>query len=270
MLTAGRVVSDSVLAQIVMMVSYAKRSRAPIKGVADKISAALVPTALAVSAALFVAWVLWGPTLALAYAITAAVSVLIVACPCALGLAIPISIITAVVQRAQVGVLFKDAEEQERMAGVDILIVEKAGTLTRGKPALTGVAVWAGEDETAILTLAAALEKVSEHPQAEAIVAGAAAKGIKAGTTKEFAAVTGKGVLIGIFAVVDSVRESTVTAITELHAQGVRIIIATGDNAQTAKAMAGEGVNDALALAAADVGIAQWARGPMLRCRVRG
>jgi Cu+-exporting ATPase len=338
-MTAGRVGADSVLAQIVTMVSNAKRSRAPIQGVADQIAAVFVPVVLAVSVAAFVAWIIWGPTPALAYAVTAAVSVLIVACPCALGLATPISITTAAGRGAQAGVLIKDAEALERMAGVDTLIVDKTGTLTLGKPALTDVVVLAGEDEAAILTLAAALEKGSEHPLAEAIVTGAAAKGIEAGDTKGFEAVTGKGVqgtvggrkvalgnaammhdlglnieaaqaqadtlratgktamfvaadgvLIGIVAVADPVRETTAAAIKELHAQGLRIIMATGDNERTAKAvaaslgidevragvlpddkralietlraeghkvaMAGDGVNDAPALAAADVGIA--------------
>jgi Cu+-exporting ATPase len=338
-MTAGRVGADSVLAQIVTMVSNAKRSRAPIQGVADQIAAVFVPVVLAVSVAAFVAWIIWGPTPALAYAVTAAVSVLIVACPCALGLATPISITTAAGRGAQAGVLIKDAEALERMAGVDTLIVDKTGTLTMGKPALTDVVVLAGEDEAAILTLAAALEKGSEHPLAEAIVTGAAAKGIEAGDTKGFEAVTGKGVqgtvggrkvalgnaammhdlglnieaaqaqadtlratgktamfvaadgvLVGIVAVADPVRETTAAAIKELHAQGLRIIMATGDNERTAKAvaaslgidevragvlpddkralietlraeghkvaMAGDGVNDAPALAAADVGIA--------------
>ncbi|WP_246040639.1 heavy metal translocating P-type ATPase [Roseovarius arcticus] len=338
-MAAGRVGVDSVLAQIVTMVSNAKRSRAPIQGVADKIAAVFVPVVLAVSAASFVVWMIWGPTPALAYAITAAVSVLIVACPCALGLATPISITTAAGRGAQAGVLIKDAEALERMAGVDTLIVDKTGTLTMGKPALTDVVVLAKEDEAGILTLAAALEKGSEHPLAEAIVAGASVKGIKAGDIKEFASVTGKGVqgvvggrkvalgnaammqdlglktdtaeeradalratgktamfvaadgeLIGIVAVADPVRDSTAAAIKELHAQGLRIIMATGDNERTAKAvadalgidevragvlpddkralveqlqaegckvaMAGDGVNDAPALAVADVGIA--------------
>ncbi len=338
-MTAGRVGADTVLAQIVAMVSNAKRSRAPIQGVADKIAAVFVPAVLLIAIAAFAAWMIWGPAPALAYAITAAVSVLIIACPCALGLATPISITTAAGRGAQAGVLIKDAEALERMAGVDTLIVDKTGTLTMGKPALTDVVVLAGADEAAILTLAAALEKGSEHPLAEAIVAGAKAKGIAAGEIVGFEAVTGKGVqgvvggrkvalgnaammqdlglnttaaeaqadtlralgktamfvavdgvLAGIVAVADPVRETTAAAIKELHAQGMRIIMATGDNERTAKAvagplgidevragvlpdekralievlrkegrkvaMAGDGVNDAPALAAADVGIA--------------
>ena len=338
-MTAGRVGAESVLAQIVAMVSNAKRSRAPIQGVADKIAAVFVPVVLVIAVAAFAAWIIWGPAPALAYAITAAVSVLIIACPCALGLATPISITTAAGRGAQAGVLIKDAEALERMAGVDTLIVDKTGTLTVGKPALTDVVVLAGVDEAALLTLAAALEKGSEHPLAEAIVAGAAARGIEAGDTAGFAAVTGKGVqgvvagrkvalgnaammqdmglvtkdaeaqadtlratgktamfiavdgvLAGIVAVADPVRATTAAAIKELHAQGMRIIMATGDNERTARAvagplgiddvragvlpddkralieslraagrkvaMAGDGVNDAPALAAADVGIA--------------
>ncbi len=338
-MTAGRVGAETVLAQIVAMVSNAKRSRAPIQGVADRISAVFVPVVLLIAVAAFAAWMIWGPAPALAYAITAAVSVLIIACPCALGLATPISITTAAGRGAQAGVLIKDAEALERMAGVDTLIVDKTGTLTVGKPALTDVVVLAAVDEATILTLAAALEKGSEHPLAEAIVAGAKVKGIDAGDTLGFQAVTGKGVqgtvggrnvalgnaammqdmglattaaeaeadtlratgktamfvavdgvLAGIVAVADPVRDSTAAAIRELHAQGLRIIMATGDNARTAQAvagalaidevragvlpddkralieglrneghkvaMAGDGVNDAPALAAADVGIA--------------
>ena len=338
-MTAGKVGADTVLAQIVAMVSNAKRSRAPIQGVADKIAAVFVPVVLAVAIAAFAAWMVWGPAPALAYAVTSAVSVLIIACPCALGLATPISITTAAGRGAQAGVLIKDAEALERMAGVDTLIVDKTGTLTMGKPALTDVVVLGVETEAMILTLAAALEKGSEHPLAEALVAGAKARGIDAGNAVGFAAVTGKGVqgtvggrqvalgnaammqdlglntqmaearadalratgktamfvavdgaLAGIVAVADPVRNSTSAAIKELQAQGFRIIMATGDNERTAKAvagplgidevwagilpddkraliqklrvegrkvaMAGDGVNDAPALAAADVGIA--------------
>ena len=336
---AGRVGADTVLAQIVAMVSNAKRSRAPIQGVADKIAAVFVPVVLVIAVLAFAAWMLWGPAPALAYAITAAVSVLIIACPCALGLATPISIATAAGRGAQAGVLIRDAEALERMAGVDTLIVDKTGTLTMGKPALTNVVVLAGVDEAGIVVLAAALEKGSEHPLAEAIVAGAKAMGIEAGDTVGFEAVTGKGVqgtvagrkvalgntammqdsglttdaakaqadtlratgktvmfvavdgvLAGLVAVADPVRDSTAAAIRALHAWGLRIIMATGDNERTAKAMAGalgidevragvmpddkrelivalraegrrvamagEGINDAPALAAADVGIA--------------
>ncbi len=336
---AARVGADTVLSQIVAMVTKAKQSRAPIQGVADRISAVFVPLVLLIAVVAFAAWMMFGPSPALAYAITAAVSVLIIACPCALGLATPISITTAAGRGAQAGVLIKDAEALERMAGVDTLIVDKTGTLTMGKPVLTDVVVLAGESETTILTLSAALEKGSEHPLAEAIVAGALAKNIVIGDTKDFEAVTGKGVqgrvngrivalgnkammaslglgsdvaeaaadplraigktamfvaidgkLAGIVAVADPVRPSTAAAIKALQSQGLRIIMATGDNERTAQAvgkslgidevragvlpddkrllieklrskgrkvaMAGDGVNDAPALAVADVGIA--------------
>ncbi len=338
-MSAARVGADTVLSQIVDMVTKAKQSRAPIQGVADRISAVFVPLVLLIAVVAFAVWIMFGPSPALAYAITAAVSVLIIACPCALGLATPISITTAAGRGAQAGVLIKDAEALERMAGVDTLIVDKTGTLTMGKPVLTDVVVLAGESETTILTLAAALEKGSEHPLAEAIVAGALAKNIVIGDTKDFEAVTGKGVqgrvngcivalgnkammaslgvgtdaaeaaadplramgktamfvaidgkLAGIVAVADPVRPSTAAAIKALHTQGLRIIMATGDNERTAQAvakslgidevragvlpddkrlfieklrsegrkvaMAGDGVNDAPALVAADVGIA--------------
>ena len=336
---AARVGADTVLAQIVDMVSSAKRSRAPIQGLADKVSAFFVPTVVLVALVAFAAWFFIGPAPAFVFAIAATVSVLIIACPCALGLATPISITTAAGRGAQAGVLIKDAEALERMAGVDTLIVDKTGTLTMGKPVLTDTVVLEGEDEATILTLAAALEKGSEHPLAEAIVAGAAAKGIAAGDTDGFEAVTGKGVrgkvggravalgnaammqamglqtasaeaaadklresgktamflavdgkLSGIIAVADPVKPSTTAAIKALHDVGLRIIMATGDNERTARAiagslgidevragvlpedkkklveelraqgrkiaMAGDGVNDAPALAAADVGIA--------------
>ena len=336
---AGKVGAETVLAQIVSMVSNARQSRAPIQGLADRVSAIFVPTVVAVSILAFVAWVVFGPDPALVFAMAAAVSVLIVACPCALGLATPISITTAAGRGAQAGVLIKDAEALERMAGVDTLIVDKTGTLTLGKPKLTDTLALGDIPEAELLSLAAALERGSEHPLAEAIVEAAEAQGVAKAEATDFEAVTGKGVrgqiagralalgntammkdlgldtaeaeakadslrtegktamfiamggaLVGIVAVADPIKESTAQAIKELHAQGLRVIMATGDNERTAKAvagklgidevragvlpqdkktlidalrkqghkiaMAGDGVNDAPALAAADVGIA--------------
>jgi len=336
---ASKVGADTVLAQIVAMVSNARRSRAPIQGMADRVAAVFVPAVVGVAILAFVLWMIFGPDPALVFAIAAAVSVLIIACPCALGLATPISITTAAGRGAQAGVLIKDAEALERMAGVDTLIVDKTGTLTMGKPKLTDTIVLSDVTEADILSLAAALERGSEHPLAEAIVEGAEAHGAIRQEATDFEAVTGKGVrgkvggravalgnsamtkdmdldtadadakadtlrtdgktamfvavdgtLAGIVAVADPIKESTAQAIKELHAQGLRVIMATGDNERTAQAvagklgidevragvlpedkktlidqlrkdghkiaMAGDGVNDAPALAAADVGIA--------------
>ncbi len=336
---ASKVGSDTVLAQIVAMVSNARRSRAPIQGMADRVAAVFVPTVVGVAILAFVLWLIFGPDPALVFAIAAAVSVLIIACPCALGLATPISITTAAGRGAQAGVLIKDAEALERMAAVDTLIVDKTGTLTMGKPKLTDTIALSDVTEADILSLAAALERGSEHPLAEAIVEGAEAHGAIRQEATDFEAVTGKGVrgkvggravalgnsammkdmdldtadadakadilrtdgktamfiavdgtLAGIVAVADPIKESTAQAIKELHAQGLRVIMATGDNERTAQAvagklgidevragvlpedkktlidqlrkdghkiaMAGDGVNDAPALAAADVGIA--------------
>ncbi|PKP95229.1 MAG: copper-translocating P-type ATPase [Alphaproteobacteria bacterium HGW-Alphaproteobacteria-14] len=336
---AGKVGADTVLAQIVAMVSNARRSRAPIQGLADRVSAVFVPTVVAIAIVAFIVWLTVGPEPALIFAIASAVSVLIIACPCALGLATPISITTAAGRGAQAGVLIKDAEALERMAGVDTLIVDKTGTLTMGKPKLTDTVVLGDLAETDLLSLAAALERGSEHPLAEAIVEGADAQGCPRQEATDFDAITGKGVrgkvsgravalgnaammrdmgldtgnaearadtlradgktamfiavdgaLAGIVAVADPIKESTAGAIRELHAQGLRVIMATGDNERTAQAvagrlgidevragvlpeakkelidqlrreghkiaMAGDGVNDAPALAAADVGIA--------------
>ncbi len=336
---AGKVGADTVLAQIVAMVSNARRSRAPIQGMADRVSAIFVPTVVGVAIFAFVMWMIFGPEPVLVFAIASAVSVLIIACPCALGLATPISITTAAGRGAQAGVLIKDAEALERMAGVDTLIVDKTGTLTMGKPKLTDTVALGEVSEADILSLAAALERGSEHPLAEAIVEGAEAQGAVRQEAANFEAVTGKGVhgtvggravalgntammqdmglettqaeakadalraegktamfvavdgaLSGIVAVADPIKESTAQAIKELHAQGLRVIMATGDNERTAQAvaatlgidevragvlpedkkklidqlrkdghkiaMAGDGVNDAPALAAADVGIA--------------
>ncbi|MCQ0972219.1 heavy metal translocating P-type ATPase [Paracoccus sp. TK19116] len=336
---AGKVGADTVLAQIVAMVSNARRSRAPIQGLADRVSAVFVPTVVVIAIIAFIVWMIFGPDPALVFAIASAVSVLIIACPCALGLATPISITTAAGRGAQAGVLIKDAEALERMAAVDTLIVDKTGTLTMGKPKLTDTVALAGITETDLLSLAAALERGSEHPLAEAIVEGAEAQGAPRLEATDFDAVTGKGVrgsvggravalgnaammremelvtsaaeaeadtlraegktamfvavdgaLAGIVAVADPIKDSTAQAIRELHAQGLRVIMATGDNERTAQAvagrlgidevragvlpeakkdlidqlrrdghkiaMAGDGVNDAPALAAADVGIA--------------
>jgi Cu+-exporting ATPase len=336
---AGKVGADTVLAQIVAMVSNARRSRAPIQGLADQVSAVFVPTVVGIAILAFAVWMIFGPEPALVFAIASAVSVLIIACPCALGLATPISITTAAGRGAQAGVLIKDAEALERMAGVDTLIVDKTGTLTMGKPKLTDTVALGDVAEADLLSLAAALERGSEHPLAEAIVEGAEAQGAARQEAADFEAVTGKGVrgtvggravalgnaammqemgldtgaadaradtlradgktamfvavdgvLAGIDAVADPIKDSTAQAIKELHALGLRVIMATGDNARTAQAvaaalgidevragvlpadkkglidqlrrdghkiaMAGDGVNDAPALAAADVGIA--------------
>ena len=191
---AGKVGADTVLAQIIAMVSNARRSRAPIQGLADRVSSVFVPTVVGIAIAAFVVWMIFGPEPALVYAIASAVSVLIIACPCALGLATPISITTAAGRGAQAGVLIKDAEALERMAGVDTLIVDKTGTLTMGKPKLTDTVVLAGVSQIDLLSLAAALERGSEHPLAEAIVEGAEAQGAARQESAEFEAVTGKGV----------------------------------------------------------------------------
>ncbi|BBU59582.1 copper-translocating P-type ATPase (plasmid) [Mameliella alba] len=336
---ATQVGADTVLSQIVDMVAGARRSRAPIQGLADRVSAIFVPTVVGIATLAFFAWLLIGPDPALAFAITAAVSVLIIACPCALGLATPISITTAAGRGAQAGVLIKDAEALERMARVDTVIVDKTGTLTMGKPTLTDVVGLSGANEADVLAYAAALERGSEHPLAEAIVQGARDRGAPRHDASEFDAVTGKGVtgrvegrdvalgnpalmaalgvdtsagdapadamradgktamyvaldgtLAGLVAVADPIKDTTAAAIRDLHALGLRVIMATGDNQRTAEAvarqldidevragvlpedkkslveelraqgayiaMAGDGVNDAPALAAADVGIA--------------
>lgn len=336
---AKRVGADTMLAQIVEMVASAQRSRAPIQKYADKVAGWFVPVVVGVSALSFIAWALWGPAPALAYALISAVAVLIIACPCALGLATPMSIMTATGRGAQVGVLIKNAEALERFEKIDTLIVDKTGTLTEGKPRLVAVLPEPGHDEAEVLWLAATLEKGSEHPLAEAIVAGAENRDVILGQAVQFEAITGKGVtgtvdhhsvalgnlklvrdlgleasdltskanarrddgetvmfvvldgqLAGLVCVADPVKETTPSALKALHELGFRIIMATGDNERTAKAvaarlgiddiradvlpedkvkiikelqvngakvaMAGDGVNDAPALAQADVGIA--------------
>ncbi|CTQ47636.1 copper-transporting P-type ATPase [Roseibium aggregatum] len=336
---ARRVGADTMLSQIVEMVANAQRSRAPIQKYADKIAGFFVPAVIGVALLAFVGWAVWGPSPALSYALIAAVAVLIIACPCALGLATPMSIMTATGRGAQAGVLIKNAEALERFEKVGTLIVDKTGTLTEGKPRLIGVFAEPGHDESEVLRLAATLEKGSEHPLAEAIVDGAEERGVKLGSAGEFEAVTGKGVkgtvdgrpvalgniklvqdlglqaddltnranerrdagetvmfvvvegkIAGLVSVADPVKETTPAALKALHELGFRIIMATGDNERTARAvaarlgideiradvlpedkasiikelqgqgekvaMAGDGVNDAPALAQADVGIA--------------
>ncbi len=191
---AKRVGADTMLAQIVEMVANAQRSRAPIQKFADQVAGKFVPAVIAIAILAFIGWAIWGPAPALAYALVAAVAVLIIACPCALGLATPMSIMTATGRGAQAGVLIKNAEALERFAKVDTLIVDKTGTLTVGKPKLVAVLPEDGHDETEVLQLAASLERGSEHPLAEAIVAGAEERGVELFKAEDFEAVTGKGV----------------------------------------------------------------------------
>ena len=334
---AEKVGAETTLSRIVEMVAKAQRSRAPIQGLADRVSFYFVPAVVLVAIIAFIAWALLGPEPSLIFAIVSAVSVLIIACPCALGLATPMSIMTATGRGAHAGVLIKEAAALERFASVDTLIVDKTGTLTEGKPRLTDVVAAGDIGENELLGLAAALEKGSEHPLAEAIVEGAVARGLTLAEAVDFEAVTGKGVsgtvsgrkvalgnaammadlgvetpaanaeamqaegktamfvavdggFAGIVAVADPIKATTAEAIKALHDKGLRIIMATGDNERTAKAiagklgidevragllpdekgalveqlrangagvaMAGDGVNDAPALAGADVGIA--------------
>jgi Cu+-exporting ATPase len=336
---ARRVGSDTLLAQIVRMVGEAQRSRAPIQRLADRIAAWFVPTVVVIAAATFLAWWAFGPEPSLVYALVNAVAVLIIACPCALGLATPMSIMVGTGLGAQNGVLIKNAEALERFETVDTLIVDKTGTLTEGRPRLVDVVAREGLDEGELLRLAASLERASEHPLAAAIVQGAEARGVRIATPGEFESLTGKGVagtleghrvalgnralldelkiepagwaeraealrqegktvmfvavdgeMAGLLAVADPVKESTAEAIEQLRAEGLRIVMVTGDSRTTAQAvasrlgiqeveaevlpeakgaiverlqkegrtvaMAGDGVNDAPALARADVGIA--------------
>jgi P-type Cu+ transporter len=335
---ADKVGTDTLLSRIVAMVAEAQRSRAPIQKLADSVAGIFVPTVVLTSAITFVVWALVGPKPSMAYAMINAVAVLIIACPCALGLATPMSIMVATGKAAGLGVLFKNAEAIEVLGRVDTLVVDKTGTLTLGRPALTAVEP-VGIDETTLLSMAAALERGSEHPLAEAIVAGAEERGVSRLNATEFASVTGKGVrgtvdgqdvalgnrammealqidpssldersetlraegqtvmyvavagaLAGLIGVSDPVKKSTPEAIAALHAEGLRIVMLTGDSETTAKsvaaklgideviagvlpeekaakvtsltaegrivAMAGDGINDAPALALAAVGIA--------------
>ena len=339
LIRADRVGRDTMLAQIVRMVAAAQRSRAPIQKLADKVSAWFVPSVMLVSVSAFLVWNLLGPAPPLAHALVNAIAVLIIACPCALGLATPMSIMVGTGRGAQAGVLVKNAEALELMEKIDTLVVDKTGTLTLGKPELVAICSTGQIDETEVLRLAAALEKGSEHPLAAAIVEGAGERGIALPASDEFESRTGKGVLGvvedrkvalgnaalmrdlgvdpstlqpqaddyraqgagvmfvavdgklgGMLVVADPVKESAADAVAQLRKDGIRVVMLTGDNRRTADAvaarvgidevmaevlpdqkqakveelrrqgrrvaMAGDGINDAPALAAADVGIA--------------
>ncbi len=336
---AERVGKETVLAQIVQMVAQAQRSRAPIQRLADQVAGWFVPAVIVVAVLAFLAWSIWGPEPRLTYGLIAAVSVLIIACPCALGLATPMSIMVGVGRGAQSGVLIKNAEALEHMEKVDTLVVDKTGTLTEGKPSVVAIRTSGAIDETTLLQLAASLERSSEHPLAAAIVQSAKDKGLAFKVVQGFDSPVGKGVLgvvdgrkliignvrimqdagvdtttldaaadelrrdgataiyvavdgkaAGILAIADPVKATTAEAIRTLQADGIRVVMLTGDNLTTARAvaqrlgitdveaevlpedkgkvveklrkqgrvvaMAGDGVNDAPALAAADVGIA--------------
>jgi Cu+-exporting ATPase len=342
LMRAEKVGSDTLLAQIVKMVAEAQRSRAPIQKLADIVAGYFVPVVVAVAVVAFVVWLVWGPEPRLAHAIVNAVAVLIIACPCALGLATPIAIMVGTGRGALAGVLIKNAEALEIMEKVDTLVVDKTGTLTEGKPKLVAIHATAGFSEDEILRAAASLERASEHPLAEAIVSGAEEKGIGLASISGFQSVTGKGVTgevdgkkvavgnakllenlgidvgnlalqaekqradgqtvmwisingkpAGLIGVADPIKGSTAEAVRMLHAEGIRIVMLTGDSRTTANAvagklaidevhaevlpeqkaelvkqlqadgrivaMAGDGINDAPALAQAQVGVAMGA-----------
>jgi len=339
LMRAERVGGETLLARIVAMVAQAQRSKAPIQKLADQVSAWFVMAVLAIAAVTFAAWAVWGPEPRLAHALVNAVAVLIIACPCALGLATPMSIMVAMGRGAGMGLLFRNSEAIELLRKVDTLVVDKTGTLTAGKPALTEFTTVDGIDGAEALALAAGLEAASEHPLAEAIVAGARERGARPKPVESFEAIAGKGVrgkvagrdvalgnlalmadlglelgglaeqaerqrllgrtamflaldgrAAGVLAVADPIKETTPSAIRALAAEGVRVVMLTGDSRATAEAvakqlgiaeviaevlpdekasaverlqaagrfvaMAGDGLNDAPALAQAHVGIA--------------
>lgn len=343
---AQKIGAETTLSKIVQLVATAQRSRAPIQSVADRIARYFVPAVVAISLIAFLGWLIWGPSPALAYAIVAAVSVLIIACPCALGLATPLSIMVATGRGAREGVLIRNAAALEELAGVDTIVLDKTGTLTVGKPRLTDVLPAEGHTREELLRAAASLEVGSEHPIALAVLAGARADGISANPPEDFEAITGLGIrgrvegreiavgnaglmrrlgyanrfgeanflhidremkrlggsgktaLVvaidqtygGLLVIADTIKDSAAGALAELRSHGIRIVMATGDNALTARtvakelgidevhaevlpedksrliselkargrkvAFAGDGINDAPALATADVGIA--------------
>ncbi|MGA9336928.1 MAG: heavy metal translocating P-type ATPase [Pseudolabrys sp.] len=336
---ADKVGRETLLSQIVQMVASAQRSRAPIQRLADQVSAWFVPAVIAAAIAAFGAWAMFGPEPRFSYALVAAVSVLIIACPCALGLATPMSIMVGVGRGAQAGVLIKNAEALERMEKIDTLVIDKTGTLTEGRPKVASVLPAPGFDEAQVLKLAASVERGSEHPLAAAIVAAAAERKLELATASDFDSPAGKGVTgtvegkkialgnarflselnidtsavreeaerlrsdgatavflavdgktAGVIAVADPIKQNTPEALRALAADGIRVVMLTGDNRTTAQAaarhlgiaeveaevlpgqksavveklrregrvvaMAGDGVNDAPALAAAEVGIA--------------
>jgi Cu+-exporting ATPase len=335
---AERVGADTLLAQIVKMVSEAQRSRAPIQRLADKVASYFVPAVLASSVITFVVWAIFGPPPAYAHALINAVAVLIIACPCALGLATPMAIMVGTGRGATEGILIRNAEALETFEKVNTLVVDKTGTLTEGKPRLTSVIPAEGFDETQLLQMVASLEKASEHPLAAAILAAAKEKAIELVAVTDFQSITGKGVIgqlqskhvgignaalmadlgatsdvlndkagalqnegqtvmfiasdgkfAGLIAVADPIKDTTLDAIQQLKKEGIRVLMITGDNHTTAAAvaaklgidfeadvlpekkaevvkklqaegaivaMAGDGVNDAPALAQANVGIA--------------
>jgi Cu+-exporting ATPase len=336
---ADRLGAETVLARIAALVVQAQRSRAPIQRLADRVAAWFVPAVLAAAAAAFAGWAMWGPPPALGYGLVAAVSVLMIACPCALGLATPMSVMVGVGRGARAGVLIRSAEALELLARVDTLVLDKTGTLTEGRPRVTAIHAAGGVVEADVLRIAAALERPSEHPLAAAVLTAAAARGLVVPPVRGFAAIAGKGVAgmverrraalgnaalfaelgipldalavalaaaqaegatalllavdgkpAGVIVVADAVKQTTPDALAALRARGLRLVMLTGDARATATAvaarlgitevqaevlpedkqravqalraegrvvaMAGDGVNDAPALAAADVGIA--------------